>query len=63
MPANKNNYKSISLHKITYALIQNLGPKMELSPGSSVPRIISILAETKDGEIDYFWRMMNEKIK
>jgi len=40
-----------------------LGPKMELSPGSSVPRIISILAETKDGEIDYFWRMMNEKIK
>ena len=61
MPANKNNYKSISLHKITYALIQNLGPKMELAPGSSVPRIISILAENKDYEIDHFWRMMNEQ--
>tara|TARA_R100000935_G_C2788494_1_gene144904 strand:+ start:256 stop:447 length:192 start_codon:yes stop_codon:yes gene_type:complete len=63
MAANKNNYKSISLHKITYKLIQDLGPKMSLYPGSSVPRIISILAEQKDGEIGFFERQMAAELK
>tara|TARA_B100000780_G_scaffold180320_1_gene126436 strand:+ start:47 stop:235 length:189 start_codon:yes stop_codon:yes gene_type:complete len=62
MAANKNNYKSISLHKITYKLIQDLGPKMGLYAGSSVPRIISILAETKDGEIGFFERQIEKRI-
>ena len=62
MAANKNNYKSISLHKITYKLIQDLVPKMGLYAGSSVPRIISILAETKDGEIGFFERQIEKRI-
>ena len=53
----------MSLHKITYKLIQDLGPKMSLYPGSSVPRIISILAEQKDGEIGFFERQMAAELK
>jgi len=62
MAPSKQNYKSISLHKITHKLIQELGPKMGLYVGSSVPRIISILAETKDGEIGFFERQMEKRI-
>ena len=61
MAPSKKNYKSISLHKITHKLIQELGPKMGLYVGSSVPRIISILAENKDYEIDYLERQIAGK--
>tara|TARA_B100000787_G_C16013522_1_gene215292 strand:+ start:51 stop:236 length:186 start_codon:yes stop_codon:yes gene_type:complete len=61
MAPSKQNYKSISLHKITHKLIQELGPKMGLYVGSSVPRIISILAENKDYEIDYLERQIAGK--
>ena len=61
MAANKNNYRSISLHRITYKLIQDLGPKMGLHPVSSVPRIITILAENKDWEVIFFEMQMAEQ--
>jgi len=50
MPANKRDYKSISLHYTTYWLLAELSLKMGLKQPSSIPRIISILAEQKELE-------------
>jgi DeoR/GlpR family transcriptional regulator of sugar metabolism len=50
MPANKKDYKSISLHNTTYWLLAELSPKMGLKQPSSIPRVISILAEQKELE-------------
>ena len=51
MAANKNNYKSISLHYTTYLLLLKLSALMGLKQPSSIPRIIEILAEQK--ELDF----------
>jgi hypothetical protein len=50
MPANKRDYKSISLHHTTYWLLADLSLKMGLKQPSSIPRVISILAEQKEME-------------
>ena len=50
MAANKNNYKSISLHYTTYLLLLKLSALMGLKQPSSIPRVISILAEQKEIE-------------
>jgi len=50
MAANKNNYKSISLHYTTYLLLLKLSALMGLKQPSSIPRVISILAEQKEME-------------
>jgi len=50
MPANKKDYKSISLHYTTYWLLAELSSKMGLKQPSSIPRVISILAEQKELE-------------
>jgi len=50
MAANKNNYKSISLHYTTHLLLLKLSALMGLKQPSSIPRVISILAEQKEME-------------
>ena len=46
-----NNYKSISLHKITYELLMRLLSQIAAPKKLSIPKTITLLAEARELDI------------
>ena len=56
--ASKHNYKSISLHKITYDLLMILSAQIASPEQLSIPKTITLLAEARDLDIKIFNQQM-----
>ncbi len=53
-----NNYKSISLHKITYELLMRLSSQIAAPEQLSIPKTITLLAEARELDIIIFNQQM-----
>ena len=53
-----NNYKSISLHKITYKLLMRLSSQIAAPEQLSIPKTITLLAEARELDIIIFNQQM-----